>query len=560
MIRKHKSKERISTTKRKIKLSRKEGEVIEKFYDFFEHFRLEDEIIENLQNMRLNRPEYRWIFINADGSISLNGVEDEFFGAITTRIYNKSHIIIFIFGPTNSGKSEVAQAIARKYQKIFYKVHKIYIEIMICFSEAEFSIAIKDLPIGHLVLADEVSKTSGKGSANLNKNTLNLLRIVRAHQNSFIFINPDLIETKMIDYYIEVLGKNYRTRKVRVILYKNMFDPITNQKFLQPIGKMYLKLHDDEEFREEYRQRKNLNIINMKHKRGAIETPIDINKLKKDANILAKICYRANIWKKIGMQIRLLNYNAKFDYNNEEDKEKIIGGDTYFNELLFEQTLQNMGVLKKNSKKEAKEKIIEEQNEFLKQLTLFEFPYTEKEIEKRAFDKCKFWDKERDFEIYHTIKDDKAGDIKYEHLVKKYDKISDTSSISKIYEKVKGIINRIKGELLERSYVQFLSQIYEDKVIRDGSKSKPDAYVLIEKKNELHVFSIKNLKLKKDKGDTYYLPMKEILPELKYAFDNLLNYNLVRLFNIALNNLDNTIHVNEIKNFSRTKSLEIKIK
>jgi len=73
--------------------------------DYCIEYELEDEIQENIFNMDFNQPDLKWIFEDEKGK-ETPPVTDQFLSSIVRRIKNQSHILIFIFGKTNSGKSD----------------------------------------------------------------------------------------------------------------------------------------------------------------------------------------------------------------------------------------------------------------------------------------------------------------------------------------------------------------------------------------------------------------------------------------------------------------------
>ena len=107
-------------------------------------------------------------------------------------------------------------------------------------------------------------------------------------------------------------------------------------------------------------------------------------------------------------------------------------------------------------------------------------------------------------------------------------------------------LQEIAVELFEIEYVKHLQTLYEDKVVHEGFSGEPDAYVLIEALNELHIFSLKKIA-------TNYLPRKEISPEQEYAFENRSKFKKIRLFIIAL--INNKIHVQEETNFGASGNI-----
>ncbi|GAH76857.1 unnamed protein product, partial [marine sediment metagenome] len=179
----------------------------EDYYDFCTVYQLEDEIQNNLFNQEFNQPHLLWIFIDPQTKKKTPPFTNELLFAISTRILNKSHINLFVFGPTNSGKSEFAQATAKYYKSEFYRLLRIHIIVHFGFSDADLDDLFPNLGYGHIFIRDESGGVSGEDSGLLKVRIGNLIRIIRAHQNSFIYVNPDLIEVPLVDYYIRIAGK-----------------------------------------------------------------------------------------------------------------------------------------------------------------------------------------------------------------------------------------------------------------------------------------------------------------------------------------------------------------
>jgi len=485
--------------------------------------------------------------------------------AISQRIYNYSHINIFIFGTTDSGKSEGAQSLGDYYQKEFYRLHDIRVDIPIAFSDADIDEIAPRLEYGSMLIRDESSSVTGDDSGVLKAKIGNLIRAIRCEQNSFIYVNPDVIEVPLVDYYLRTAGKKgvyrcnyckieylnmrrcpecfsdletiYSKCKTRFIVYVKQIDPLSNKASFIPIGRMYLGLHDNQELREEYEKKKRANAQNLKYNSGLVK--IHQDRVLKEAQILAKVCLESNITSKIGMAVKMIEYNTKFTM---DEADKMIGGTTNHNKLLFEATIQVLKALTLQGKDFLmleNEDDIDDPYEKYKNYT---FPYSQEEILKKAKENANFRNIKRDFEIYAKKKDG----LLLEDIYPLYSEINDPSSVTKITQKVQNLINKVSGTLFEKEYVKHLQTIYKDKVIHDGRPKRPDAYVIVESLNELHVFSLKNVASK-------FLSRKEVKPEQDFAFENRLEYKKVRFFHII--NIKNKIFVKEETDLSLTENL-----
>ncbi len=540
----------------------------EPYYDFCAAYQLEDGIQDNLFNQEFNQPHLLWIFIDPETGKNTSEITGDMLDAISTRIYNYSHVNLFIFGPTDSGKSEGAQGLGDYYQKEFYRLHKLNVKIPITFSDADIDDIAPMLEYGSMVIRDESSSVTGDDSGILKTKIGNLIRAIRIEQNSFIYVNPDVIEVPLVDYYLRTAGKkgvykcNYCDEeylnirrcpecysdletvhskcKTRFIVYVKRIDPLSNRASFIPLGRMYLGLHDNQELREEYERKKRENAQYLKKHSGLVEVHKD--RILKEAQILAKECLKDNITSKVGMEVKMIEYNTQFTI---DDADKMIGGTVNHNRLLFEATVQLLKRLQDQGNNillgdDQEDQIEVDPYEKFKGYT---FPYSEDDILNKAKQNANFRDIDRDFEIYRKkIKDGLLLDEIYPH----YPDLTGPSSVTKVVKKVRGLINKVSGSLFENEYVKHLQTIYEDKVIHDGRNARPDAYVFVEALNELHVFSLKNI-------STKFLSRKELKPEQEFAFENRLEYKKVKLFHIA--NINNKIYVKEETNLSLTEDL-----
>ena len=492
--------------------------------------------------------------------------------AISQRIYNYSHINIFIFGTTDSGKSEGAQGLGDYYQKEFYRLHDLKVEIPIAFSDADIDEIAPNLKYGSMVIRDESSSVTGDDSSILKAKIGNLIRAIRCEQNSFIYVNPDIVEVPLVDYYLRTAGKKgvyrcnycdieylnmrrcpecysdletvYSKCKTRFIVYVKQIDPLSNKASFTPIGRMYLGLHDNKELRDEYEKKKRENAQFLKYNSGLV--PVHQEKVLKEAQILAKICLESNITSKIAMAVKMIEYNTQFTM---DEANKMIGGTTNHNRLLFEATVQILNTLMLQGRKSLmiendEEKVVLD-DPFAKYKD-YTFPYSKEEILIKAKENANFRNIERDFEIYLK----KQNGMLLEDIYPFYPDLNDPSSVTKITKKVQGLISKVSGKLFEKEYIKHLQTLYEDKVIYDGGIGKPDAFVIVEALNEMHIFSFKNI-------NTNYIARKEVKPEQDFAFENRLDYKKVKLFHIV--NIKHQIHVKMETDLSLTKDLVFKI-
>lgn len=218
-------------------------------------FKLEDKLQEISFNGLYNDQEYRWILHKDFDRTKL------FLGSIKYRIKNISNVIIVISGDPNSGKSESSHTIAKFIQHQFEKIIKKKIEIKISFSDIEFYSTIKSTHFGDVNIRDETPRLTGKGSRLTDWHLRNILKIIRANQNSFLFVDPVELQPDITTFFLESAGKNKKDKITRYILY---------DKDHNVLGHIYIPLHNDEEFRKNYEDKKMENIKKVKKDRGKV--------------------------------------------------------------------------------------------------------------------------------------------------------------------------------------------------------------------------------------------------------------------------------------------------
>lgn len=321
----------ISRIHKKKKFNKKETN-----YDFFEKFHLEDPMMEHSTNKMLNKPEYRKLFFNDDGE-KVGTIEKQFIESLELHIKYKKPVNISINGEVNSGRSEVAQSIALLYQQIFYQIYKKKINIIFCFSEEDFFHYLNK-PNKNIIILEKM----------ISKNLSNILKMARSSQKTFIFLNNTKNNTNKSNYLFNTIGRNKNTNEIRVILSINDFNPNTNKRKFLPIGRMYFRIHNNENLRKKLIEKKELIIEKLfKQKEYVDEKSIDYSKIERDMKILTKLCYKKNIRKKDEMQILILEYNL-------DDNRVKLGGDDVYNKILFEKTLEELIKRKKRVRKMKK--------------------------------------------------------------------------------------------------------------------------------------------------------------------------------------------------------------
>ena len=286
-----------------------------RFQDFCSQFKFDLSADNEEFNERFNYGT-NWKILLIDKTAS-------FFADIGYAIKIVSNIIIFIYGPRNMSKSEVAQRIMMEYQDMFYYYKKREVDKYYGFSDGEMAKIFPQMKEGEIATRDESPNNSGEGTNTIKKNLENICNITRGYQVSFIFINPYPIKQEGIDYYLEVAGKDLENRLTRCLLYDR-------RHILR--GVVYIKLHDDEDYRKEYKRRKKANIKRIMANAGGTYVGVDIDKLERDAIKLYEFCYKRNATTKINIETYLANYNKQF--KERESNKKILGTNSYIRKLI----------------------------------------------------------------------------------------------------------------------------------------------------------------------------------------------------------------------------------
>jgi hypothetical protein len=509
--------------------------------DFCKNYRLEDAIKEKTFNLKYNSDKYIHVF-RKDRDYT-----DIFSKSRETRIKNQSNIILIIHGEPHSGKSEVGQSISFDIKLDFKKYVKIDSKIYIGFSTVEFNTILRDIEIGDVLIRDESPKASGSGSRTIKNNLNNIIEMVRANQNCFIFISPKRVESNVVTYYLEMAGKksiydcpecgekyvnkdrsaltcdkckaklelNYKESSCRCILY----DPSYMDGKI-PIGRIFIYLHEEHEFRKEYEKKKKYNIKGTLKQGGMVSAELDRKRYRNDLLELIEQCKRTKARTLTTIRSQIQIYNQRFD--PIEEIEKMIKGDTnYVNTLITSAFLYITGKSKlkellpeiesdKKTEKRVTELLSTEPLEMYKK---YKFEYTEEQIFEDAKDRWRWKNPDRDYDIYKRRTGVRPEKI--EMLTEEY-KIAPGTVNYGVFTTEKHFA-KSKGILFEEGYEKYLKNMgyYEPKdVNRIGEKGKPDILAVLPDLDEVHVFS---LKVRNFRTDRRTFTHKDMGPEIETA-------------------------------------------
>jgi len=188
-----------------------------------------------------------------------------------------------IMGEVRTGKSESAQSIAKWYIQIFNKFLKMglfeKIDIFeqgflnkepltlsskyIYGNQSEYIYSLREqqkegkLPFGQIHIIDETREgVGGLGSFSEELELKNLNNIVAKFMQSEIWLSPNKLALKNCPYGVRLVKKDLKERVNWGMLYKldTEANSITSYDFL---GWVKIPLHNDEELRKEYNQKKN---------------------------------------------------------------------------------------------------------------------------------------------------------------------------------------------------------------------------------------------------------------------------------------------------------------
>lgn len=181
---------------------------------------------------------------------------------LTEPIKYKANTTIGITGYTRSGKSELVETIILMLKEANLKYQNRKVDPYLTFTQPDFYSILKILKRGDILWKDENPRPMGKGSHKETWSVDNILHVIAKMENSFIFVDPKKVRVDC-DLYLESAGMNRKTRINRFMIKDDMH---------HYFGHVYIKLHDNEEFREWYEQEKDAFIEKAKKEGGKFKS------------------------------------------------------------------------------------------------------------------------------------------------------------------------------------------------------------------------------------------------------------------------------------------------
>ena len=149
------------------------------------------------------------------------------------------------------------------------------VDLHLSWTQPEFYLKLKGLKKGDIMWRDEDPKPTRKGSRTQTWEIDNVLHAIAKMENTFIFVDPKKVRADICDLYLESAGMNRKTRT-------NRFMILDDQRYY--FGHIYVKLHDDNEFRDWYENEKDKFIKKSIKDRGFTATADDDD--ESDNNII----------------------------------------------------------------------------------------------------------------------------------------------------------------------------------------------------------------------------------------------------------------------------------
>lgn len=489
-----------------------------KFINFTKNYHLSDSLKDKAFNIQFNKTTDLQTLFDAKHNYT-----KEFYEALRTRITNNDHIVIVFFGHTNSGKSWAAIRISEIIKKLFLHELDSKSTIFLSFSDVEYKRKLPKMRNRDIMIRDETPNLSGKGTRTIQKNLKNVLAVTRAGQYCFLFISPDrtIIKSNAVSFYLESAGINKVENKTRFILYDGSMIPLGRIFITRPRGKIFLR---------DYERQKLKNIDDLIKSAGSVGFNPDMDHFKLQISTFATYCRERAIRKKGEIKSQIHFFNAKFP----NLKISSVAGED-------DDIVNNVSInLKQSFVKEKKEtKQMEQVSKIYEDAV--DFVFDMKNLDKLMKKQATWRNINRDIKIHDIYL---SGDVSLSELAERYKGLNSPQAVNAIINKVKGLLYRIRGELFEKQFYEYLKKKYErdpDIMIKpDGGNGKPDIIIMNKKISELVILSLKCIDLPRaTKKYPKYLKWrgKKFIggfePEITYAGKYINDYKTVNVFIIV---------------------------
>ena len=186
---------------------------------------------------------------------------------IVNPIKRGTFAVFAIIGQAGAGKSELAQIIAFKSRDANKKYKHRDVTIHLVWTQGDFNEILPNLKMGDIIWKDEMPKTLRTGARVEKWQMDNVLHIIRKYENTLIFIDPVEVKVNICDIYFQAAGMNFDARMNRFMVLN--IDNILYKQY-RYLGHIRFKLHNNEEFREWYKNKKDLFIKEMLKKSGDV--------------------------------------------------------------------------------------------------------------------------------------------------------------------------------------------------------------------------------------------------------------------------------------------------
>ena len=190
---------------------------------------------------------------------------------ITVPIKYSAPVIIGIVGYPRAGKSEGAQLLWFIIKQANKRYKNRDVELFLSWTQPEFLLKLnpKILKKGDVLWNDERPRTMGIGARKETWKIDNVMHSIAKRENGFIFVTPKLknIKIDICDLYLETAGQNRKTKT-------NRFMILDDER--RYFGHVYLKLHEEHEFRKWYEKEKDKFIKDISENPQVSATPDNI--------------------------------------------------------------------------------------------------------------------------------------------------------------------------------------------------------------------------------------------------------------------------------------------